>query len=292
MCATNVGSAKALLAKKTFTTVLMDEAAMATEPVALIPITHKGVSRVVLVGDHRQLPPTVISELAEYEGLGQSLFGRLVKCKVPPKVLNTQYRMHPSIAEFPSQTFYDGELNSGTPANERTPPCGFQWTSETFPIAFIDVQGSDEKINNSFINDKEAEKVLELLKKLRYGNDLSPCQIGIVAPYARQVLNIKNRLHRIDNTKWFQSVDVGTADGFQGKEKDLIIVSITRANKHRSLGFVKDRRRMNVALTRAKRGVIVIGDKNMLENDSDGWRKWLHWVEKDREKQHSRRRQR
>ena len=79
--------------------------------------------------------------------------------------------------------------------------------------------------------------------------------------------------------------------GPSGREKDLIIVSITRANKHRSLGFVKDRRRMNVALTRAKRGVIVIGDKNMLENDSDGWRKWLHWVEKDREKQHSRRRQ-
>lgn len=122
--------------------ILVDEATQATEPAVLVPLM-RGCRQLVLVGDHCQLPPTVLSTRAEEEGHGVPLFSRMVACGVPPYMLDTQYRMHPCIAMFPSDLFYGGLLKSGVSAPERRPLAGFPWPREEFPCAFIPVKGTE-----------------------------------------------------------------------------------------------------------------------------------------------------
>jgi superfamily I DNA and/or RNA helicase len=251
VCATNVGAANGILEKMSFDTILMDEAAQATEPMTLIPIVRAGVCRVILVGDHKQLPPTVLSKRAVSEGFSQSLFERLVAMQVQPYVLSVQYRMHPAIAAYPSTVFYHGQIHSGIDAEDRQPPSGFQWPSMEVPIAFCHVPGSEEKRGNSYVNLAEGLKVESVLQALLQPGDLQQHDIGIISPYTSQVLNIKQRVQAITKGRRDGPVEVASIDGFQGREKEVIIVSTTRANKEGNLGFVKDFRRMNVTLTRA-----------------------------------------
>ena len=292
VCATNVGAANGMLEKMSFDTILMDEAAQATEPITLIPIVRAGVRRVILVGDHKQLPPTVLSNRADGAGFSQSLFERLIAMEVRPYVLSIQYRMHPAIASYPSKAFYDGRIHTGIKSKHRQPPKGFQWPSTKFPIAFCPVFGTEEKRGNSYVNLAEGVKVESVLQDLLQPGDLQQHHIGIISPYTSQVLNIKQHVQAITKGRRDGPVEVASIDGFQGREKEVIIVSTTRANREGNLGFVKDIRRMNVTLTRAKRGIIVVGHEATLQSDTKGWGKWLQWIRSQTfsSRQHSRKR--
>jgi len=230
------------------------------------------------VGDHKQLPPTVVSRGAALEGFRQSLFERLVVMHVPPYVLSIQYRMHPAIAAYPSMAFYDSQIRTGIESKHRPPPKGFQWPSTEFPIAFCHVRGTEEKRGNSYVNLAEVVRVESVLRALLKPGDLQQHDIGIISPYAGQVLNIKQLLQGI-RTDRVGLVEVASVDGFQGREKEVIIVSTTRANDEGDLGFVKDVRRMNVTLTRAKRGVVVVGHEATLQRDTKAWGPWLRWIQ-------------
>ncbi|MED5267952.1 MAG: DEAD/DEAH box helicase family protein, partial [Candidatus Thermoplasmatota archaeon] len=248
-------------------------ATQATEPAALVPIV-KGARQVVLVGDHRQLPPTVISRRAENGGLSRSLFERLVDMGIKPLLLNTQYRMHPSISEFPNSQFYGGMLEDGVNESEREAPPGMLWPDWDSPLAFLPVDG-DELLSPdgaSKENAAEASWVVKILMGFVDDGGLDLTDIGIVTPYAGQVRAIRDIL-----PESMQGVEVRTVDGYQGREKDVIIFSCVRSNSDGNVGFLSDRRRLNVALTRSKRGLVVIGNPDTLRHD-ENWKSWIEHV--------------
>ena len=270
LCCTCIGVGHRLLEGRKFTRVLLDEATQATEPASLVPLV-RGARQIVLVGDHRQLPPTVISRRAENGGLRRSLFERLVAMGIEPKLLDTQYRMHPAISDFPNRTFYEGQLVDGIAAADRPNPAGLLWNDWEVPIAFLPVNG-DEILSADGVskeNPSEAGWAARILESLLEAGDLNQSDIGIITPYAGQVRAIRDAL-----TERNDSVEVKTVDGYQGREKEVIIFSCVRSNSDGNIGFLADPRRLNVALTRAKRGLIVIGDPNTLRND-ETWASWL-----------------
>ncbi|MBI87702.1 MAG: hypothetical protein CMB67_01555 [Euryarchaeota archaeon] len=273
LCCTCIGSGHEILDGRRFPRVLIDEATQATEPAALVPLV-RGARQVVLIGDHRQLPPTVISRRAEKGGLGRSLFERLVDMGIVPSILTTQYRMHPSISEFPNSQFYDGILEDGVEASEREAPAGILWPDWESPLSFLPLDG-DEILSPdgaSKENPAEAAWVVKILMDFVESGGLSLSQVGIVTPYAGQVRAIRDML-----PEQFQSVEVRTVDGYQGREKDVIIFSCVRSNIDGNVGFLSDRRRLNVALTRSRRGLIVIGDPDTLSHNQD-WSDWLEHI--------------
>ena len=167
ICSTNIGSGHRILEGRRFPIVLMDEATQAIEPSALIPIS-KGCRQLVLVGDHRQLPPTVISKKAERGGLGRSLFERLIDVGVQTNLLDVQYRMHPILREYPSARFYDDRLKDGCSASERPSPAGILWPDWDNPFAFIPISGveDEEQEGGSRSNPIEAARIYDLVQSL------------------------------------------------------------------------------------------------------------------------------
>ena len=273
LCCTCIGSGHDLLDGRNFPRVLVDEATQATEPATLVPLV-KGARQVVLIGDHRQLPPTVISRRSEEGGLSRSLFERMIKMGVEPLMLTTQYRMHPAISEFPNSRFYDNRLEDGISESDRPTPMGLIWPDWDVPIAFLPVEGGEvlSPDGASKENPTEASWVVSLLMGLLDAGDLGEGEIGIITPYAGQVRAIRD--HMPEN---LQSVEVRTVDGYQGREKEVIVFSCVRSNKDGNVGFLSDARRLNVALTRAKRGLIVVGDPDTLRYD-EGWEAWLNHI--------------
>jgi regulator of nonsense transcripts 1 len=270
LCCTCIGSGHELLDGRRFSRVLIDEATQATEPATLVPLV-RGARQVVLVGDHRQLPPTVISQRAERGGLGRSLFERLVEMGIEPHLLRIQYRMHPSISLFPNQQFYEGRLEDGVEASQRPAPRGMLWPDWDTPMAFLPVQEGEVRSpdGNSKENPAEASWVSRILEQLLDGGELEMSDIGIITPYAGQVRAIRDSIQ-----ERLESVEVRTVDGYQGREKEVIIFSCVRSNSEGNVGFLADSRRLNVALTRAKRGLIVIGDPETLRHDTE-WGAWM-----------------
>jgi len=270
LCCTCIGTGHALLDGRRFSRVLIDEATQATEPASLVPLV-RGARQVVLVGDHRQLPPTVISKRAENGGLRRSLFERLVAMGIEPMLLNTQYRMHPAISLFPNDRFYKGKLIDGVEASERPNPAGLLWNDWEVPIVFLPVEGGETTSPDGASKENHAEAgwAARLLEGLLDAGDLQSEDIGIITPYAGQVRAIRDAL-----PERFDSVEVRTVDGYQGREKDVILFSCVRSNQDGNVGFLSDPRRLNVALTRARRGLVVIGDPNTLRND-EVWAAWL-----------------
>ncbi len=252
--------------ERTFDLVVIDEATQATEPMAWIPMTS--AVKVVMAGDHFQLPPTVRSKEADAKGLGRTLFERYYS--VLPEdfraLLDRQYRMNEKIMGFSSRMFYEDRLIaddsvrtqtlSGLPGVQDTPD-----TNE--PLLYIDTAGKGfeerlEEGSESRYNPEEAQLVLsELKKSLDAG--VPPSGIAIISPYSAQVRLL---------TRLFSSpgVEIDSVDGFQGREKELVIVSLVRSNLTGELGFLNDTRRMNVAMTRARRKLIVIGDSATLSS--------------------------
>ena len=282
ICATTIGCGHRLLESRRFPVVLMDEATQATEPSALVPLV-KGCRQLVLVGDHQQLPPTVLSRDAEKGGLNRSLFDRLIACGLASTMLTTQYRMHPIMREFPSARFYDNRLEDGCTPEQRPPPAGFLWPDWDRPMAFVPVSGVEEtdEEGKSRSNRDEAALVLTIVNDLLMAGDVEPEDIGVVTPYNGQVRALTNLFDQAGGREPGQpyaGLEIKSVDGYQGREKDVIVFSTVRANDEGEVGFLADYRRLNVAITRAKRGLVILGHPATLRHDPT-WRSYLDWVE-------------
>ena len=278
VCATTAGAGDGRrLGAVRFRSVVLDEATQATEPSSFVPLV-RGAEWVVLAGDPRQLPPTVASAGARGAGLDQTLFERLQRGGLDPVLLDTQYRMHPALAAFPSARFYGGRLKDGVPATPS--PAGFPWPAPSIPLALIDVddgmedRGAGGAGGGSVTNPREAALALRAAGALAAGGDVD--SVVILSPYAGQVRLLKALLR--DAPEEVRSlIKVSTVDGFQGREADAVVLTTVRCNPAGSLGFVADGRRMNVALTRGRRGAVVVGAPGTLSSDAD-WRVWLDHV--------------
>jgi ATP-dependent RNA/DNA helicase IGHMBP2 len=262
LCVTLTGIDHEVIGPRQFNLAVVDEACQSTEPACWIPLLRS--QRLILAGDHCQLPPTVISTEATKEGFGVSLQERLIKRygeKAISRRLTVQYRMHATIMQFSSQEFYNCELTApddvaahllcDLPDVTRSP------LAET-PVDFIDTAGASyveelEPDGESRRNPEEARLVVRKVTALLMAG-LKVEQIAVISPYAAQVRLLRELLSGLDG------VEVDTVDGFQGREQEAVIISLVRSNNTGEIGFLGDTRRMNVALTRARRKLIVIGD--------------------------------
>jgi superfamily I DNA and/or RNA helicase len=264
VCTTLFGALSELLTNIIFKKVIIDECSQATEINSIFPLSHF-CDQLVLIGDYKQLPPCVFSKNAILKGLSISLFERLSNLGIDSVMLNEQYRMHPSISLFPSSFFYEGKLLNSSNTNFYSPIPGFSWPGEN-RWAFIDsgkLNSQEEQSGMSLINLVEAEMVCSILEN-EYIENYPFKEIGVITPYDAQ----KQIITSMVVSKFGGKIcDVDTVDGYQGMEKDLIIISLVRANTTASLGFLKDYRRLNVSLTRAKKGLIIIGNVKTLETD-------------------------
>ncbi|MGH7139001.1 MAG: IGHMBP2 family helicase, partial [Pirellulales bacterium] len=267
VCATTTGLDDALLGEKRFDLAVIDEACQITEPSAWIPIAR--AERIVLAGDHCQLPPTIISDDASAQGLGVSLFERLMNRSGErlSRRLTIQYRMHESIMQFSSAEFYDGQLVADAQvAHHRL--CDLPHLADTeltqTPLEFIDTAGAgydeeQEPDGESRLNPAEGELVMRKVNALMQAG-LTAESLAVITPYSAQARWLRERLRA-------PGLEVDSVDGFQGREKEAIVISLVRSNASGEIGFLADVRRMNVALTRARRKLIVIGDSATLASD-------------------------
>jgi superfamily I DNA and/or RNA helicase len=267
-----------ILGDRTFDLGVIDEACQSTEP-GYWPVVLR-VDKLVLAGDHCQLPPTVLSTQATLEGLSKSMMERLVERwdKHVTRQLTIQYRMHQKIMEFPSKHFYDDTLVADASVAEHTLADlpGIQAESlDTQPVLFVDTSGADwaEELDpngESKLNPREALWILKQVDSLLDAGVL-PEQIAVIAPYSAQVRFLRDRCTS-------SSVEIDTVDGFQGREKEVVLISLVRSNAQGEVGFLGDTRRMNVAMTRAKRKLIVIGDGSTLGRNTF-FKKWIEHTE-------------
>mmetsp|Transcript_17356 Transcript_17356/g.31283 ORF Transcript_17356/g.31283 Transcript_17356/m.31283 type:complete len:854 (+) Transcript_17356:3455-6016(+) len=267
VCCTCAGAFDRRLRSVTFKRVLIDEATQATEPECLLPIM-KGAQQLILVGDHKQLGPVVMCKKAAVAGYDRSLFERLVSLGNRPYRLHVQYRMHPVISEFPSNTFYEGSLQNGVSIAERVyEGLDFPWPVPDKPIFFYNSIGLEEisASGTSYLNRSEAYNVEKIVTSfLRSG--LESRQLGIITPYEGQRAFITNFLQQGSSLSpiAYADIEISSVDSFQGREKDFIILSCVRSNENLGVGFLSDPRRLNVALTRAKYGLVICGNAKVL----------------------------
>ena len=270
-----------------FDTVIIDEAAQATETSALIPITL-GASRCILVGDPQQLPATVLSSGVAGLAYGQSLLERMCSAGQHIQLLDTQYRMHPAISAFPRRYFYQGRLRDDetVQGDHRAKPYHRDVIRPKLgPYVFLDISEGEErrsKDDRSIFNPAEAELASLIYSKLKkeYANDKlfeSESKLhgavhgfGVVTPYKRQLQELRQSFDRSGIP--LSDVEIDTVDSFQGREKDVIVFSCVRtAAYNRGIGFVRDVRRMNVGLTRARCSLIILGSAEALAAGSKDW---------------------
>mmetsp|Transcript_44279 Transcript_44279/g.96215 ORF Transcript_44279/g.96215 Transcript_44279/m.96215 type:complete len:1084 (-) Transcript_44279:275-3526(-) len=267
ICTTCVGAGDPRLANFRFKQVLADESTQATEPECLIPIMM-GAKQIVLVGDHCQLGPVIMCKKAAKAGLHQSLFERLIFLGVRPVRLEVQYRMHPCLSEFPSQSFYDGSLQNGVTLNERLyAGIDFPWPRPDMPMYFYNSTGGEEisASGTSYLNRTEAGNIEKLVTYfLKAG--VKPHQVGVITPYEGQRAYICSVFQRQTafSHKAYEEIEVASVDSFQGREKDFVLLSCVRSNQNQGIGFLNDPRRLNVALTRAKYGLVICGNAKVL----------------------------
>jgi predicted DNA helicase len=268
ICTTNSTAGSEILKGEKFDFAVIDEATQSTEPSALIAVLK--AKRFIMAGDHKQLPPTVLNEEAACRSFTKSLFERLLalygdKIRV---MLDVQYRMNEEIAEFPNREFYDGKLKADEQVKRRTlrdilPESVDEDREDVKPFLFIDTCDELEervrKGSTSRENPGEAQLVKDIAERL-LNRGIRPEDIAVISPYDDQVAQIKRMLH-------VEGLEIKTVDGFQGREKEVVIVSFVRSNKSGTIGFLKDLRRLNVSITRAKRKLVLIGDSNTLESE-------------------------
>lgn len=273
VCATNSSAGSELLSDYTFDVSVIDEATQSMEPSCLIPMVK--ASKWILAGDHKQLPPTVLSDKAR--ALNETLFERWINAfeEDHAALLKLQYRMNEKIMQFPNREFYEGKLTasprvkhhhlgelSGFIIPDDLPEDMRQIIDPMKPVCFVNIPGGKEKqITGSFswFNTKEAEIVSSITRMLMSCR-LFPDDIGIISPYEQQVNNLKSLLAG-------SGIEIKTVDGFQGREKEIIIISMVRANTAGNLGFLTDYRRLNVALTRARKKLIITGHADTLKTN-------------------------
>ncbi|TIA77765.1 hypothetical protein E3P98_04091 [Wallemia ichthyophaga] len=292
VCATCIGGNARELSSVDFPIVFIDEASQATEPTTLIPLM-KGCSHMSIIGDHKQLAPIITSEEASRQGLSVSLFERLIETSsVPSVMLDVQYRMHPDLSSIPNTIFYDSQLvdgcmrrsvdasnggSSGHLLPAYTPPRS-AYLRDGAALAFVNHEHTETRDGESTLNEGEAGVIMGLVTDLFKQNmDIRGCDIGIVSPYVAQTLELLHLLNR--DAHWrrqfegvlgaqrlheLADIEVKTVDGFEGREKQVIILSLTRSNERGFIGFLDDPRRANVGLTRAKRCLMVAGNASTL----------------------------
>lgn len=318
-------------ARLIFPLTIVDESAQIPEPQTWIALVQ-GAQSVVLAGDPRQLPPTVLSRAAGQTGLDVTLFDRLVHNGLSPLLLDVQYRMHPSIVEVPSALFYHGKLTTGVSAASRPAIPGVNWPVPDVNVILFDVEGRETRNRDqSWLNTAEVDAVWDILagamRDERFMEERPT--VAVLTPYAAQARALQKRLMPlVANEEWTggkttattkkreekeegemerearggttkkeesttkttsiekrllpfkalrpEDIFISTVDAFQGREADLVVVSTVRSRG--ILGFVADPRRMNVALTRARRGVVVVGNRETLRRDRH-WGEWVAWVE-------------
>lgn len=282
IASTLVSSNHRLLNGRRFGTLFIDEADQALEAACWIAI--RKADRVVLAGDHCQLPPTIKCYEAARGGLERTLMEKVVSNKpAVVSLLKVQYRMHEEIMKFPSQWFYNGELEAAPEVRYRGI---LDWDT---PIHWIDTSEMDFKeefVGETFgrINKAEADLLLSELKI--YINRISGNRIleekidfGIISPYKAQVQYLRNKIKADASLKPYRSLfTVNTVDGFQGQERDVIFISLVRANEEGQIGFLNDLRRMNVAITRARMKLVILGEAETLKHHGF-YRKLLEFIQ-------------
>ncbi|MCB0571097.1 MAG: AAA family ATPase [Phaeodactylibacter sp.] len=263
--ATLVGAGLDVLNQCKFRTVVIDEAAQALEPASWIPITR--ASRVILAGDPFQLPPTVQSKEAQRQGFHITLMEKLLQRIQQTSLLNIQYRMHQAIMGFSNHRFYNNALQADESVREHLLP-----VAPNRPLVFIDTAGCgfEEKVQEKYLSRYNPEEFLILREHLyqlveAYQPDALP-SIAIISPYREQALHIQKAVAD-DPLLAPLPLSVNTIDGFQGQERDVVYISLVRSNSKGEIGFLTDYRRMNVAMTRARKKLIVIGDSATIGKD-------------------------
>ncbi|NRB62942.1 MAG: AAA family ATPase [Saprospiraceae bacterium] len=262
---TLIGSADKVLEGRTFRSVVIDEAAQALEPATWVPLLK--ASRVVLTGDPFQLPPTVKSNRAAREGLAITLIEKGLNRLPGVQLLRTQYRMNTEIMQFSNKWFYEGQLEAADEVKD-----GRLKIVDNMPVVFIDTAGCgfDEKVHPAYksrFNPEEAQILCEHLYMLiDHHLGLPLPSIAIISPYREQVIHLEDKKAE-DPRLQDISVTINTIDGFQGQERDVVYISLVRSNGKGDIGFLKDYRRMNVAMTRAKKQLVIVGDSATIGND-------------------------
>lgn len=268
VCGTLTGVTSDILGPRRYDLVVIDEAAQSTEPACWIPILR--ADKIILAGDHEQLPPTILSPEAAEQGLAISLMERLVRGPGATwaKILTVQHRMHEAIMAFSNGEFYGGQLVAHASVAQhvlaelpnvlREP-----WTEQ--PVRFIDTAGAsyDEELEEGSLsrrNPQEAHLATAYVRKFLAAG-VSAAAIGVITPYRAQVRLLQELLADVP------AVEIDSVDGFQGREKEAIIISMVRCNHEGQIGFLADTRRTNVAFTRARRSLVIIGDSATLAND-------------------------
>lgn len=265
---TLVGAANHNIRGRKYETCFIDEAAQGLEAACWIPIIKS--NKVIFAGDHQQLPPTVKSFIAGKKGLTETLFEKAIKYEKPAIMLKEQYRMNEKIMQFSSQYFYDNKLI----ANKEN--CNHLVFDNDKALEFIDTAGcsfkeQQENQKTSIYNTEEAELLLKHITKylleIDKNNNLdnnNNNSIGIIAPYKAQTRVLSDILHNNIPSDIMQNISINTVDSFQGQERDIIYISLTRSNKNGEIGFLNNTRRMNVAITRARKKLVIIGDSSCL----------------------------
>jgi len=271
ICCTPVSSTHRRLARAKFKTLFFDEASQALEPMVWIPLLK--CERLILFGDHFQLPPVVKSMEAKKGGLDQSLLDRCIERDKTTVLLNRQYRMNQIIMGFSNAWFYKGELTADDSVKEQI--LAHEETAYLNKcLEFIDTAGCDfEEEQNpetlSYANPKEGEVLFKHLQSLLNAYSVQEnvvnLSIGLISPYKeqREWLNQHIEEFSLNKTK-VEELHIKTIDGFQGEERDVIYISLVRSNEKQEIGFLSDERRMNVALTRARKKLVVIGDSSTI----------------------------
>ena len=277
ICAT-VSFDFSILADQSFDLLVIDEACQSVEPGCWVPLRF--ARRVVLAGDHCQLPPTILSRPAAREGFAVSLMQRLVEHygDAVTRQLSVQYRMHEQIMQFSSQHFYDGTLSADPSVGAHTLGELAGVAAEALderPVVYIDTAGAgwEEQLEPeglSRLNPREGQLVLDQVGALCAAG-VPPADIAVIAPYAAQVRWLRQHAE-------LATLEIDTVDGFQGREKEAVVICTVRSNQLGEIGFLSDARRMNVALTRARRKLIVIGDSATLGSDPF-FAQLLEWFE-------------
>lgn len=274
-----------------FDTIIIDEVSQSLEPQCWIPIiNHLGIKRLIIAGDNMQLPPTIKTLDSDVKvdfnttaNLEQTLFDRLVtqlNGNEFKRLLDTQYRLNQDIMEFPSKVLYEGKLKPFE-ANKYislTDLPGVETDDDTeLTCIWMDTQGGEyqeqtnEDENNSKYNESEIAMVNEHVNKL-ISLGVAAKDIGIISPYNAQVSMLKRTLN-------YGDLEINTVDGFQGREKEVIVISLVRSNDQGEIGFLKDKRRLNVAMTRPKRQLFVVGDLELIGESTEFLKLWGEYVE-------------
>lgn len=258
--------------------LVIDEAAMLKECESAIPLQLPGLKHAILIGDERQLPAVVKSQACDETEFGRSLFQRLVLLGYKKHLLNVQYRMHPSISLFPNKEFYEELLSDAPTVRERSYHRHFIEGKIYASYSFINIAKGKEQYGrgHSFKNIVEAAAISEIIGSLEkeFVRTRKKVSIGIISPYNAQVYEIQEKIKQYNSISDPDfSVSVRSVDGFQGGEQDIIIISFVRSNGDGKIGFLKNRQRANVALTRARHCLWILGNAETLEHSDTVWRK-------------------